>query len=69
MSPNQQLGRLLHTVSATGYEVMEAQPKKMLEQSIMAFSHIDSYLNNPIDEIFGNLVAASNYVYMSDATN
>ena len=29
---------MLHTVSATGYEVMEASPSKMLEQKIIEFS-------------------------------
>lgn len=64
MSPNQQLGRMLHTVSATGYEVMEATPKKMLEQKIMSFQKIDSKFEGSAND-YGSKIAEGEYALMT----
>ena len=66
MSPNTQLGRMLHTVSATGYEVMVATPLKMLEQKVMSFEPIYSNFDGVNDGGFGNLVANGKYEYRTN---
>ena len=56
ISPNAQVGRMLHTFSATGYEVMPASPKAMLNayDPILSFSIIKSANTENADGGFGN---------------
>lgn len=61
MSPNQQLGRMLHTISATGYEAMEASPSKMLEQKIMSFQTINSKFKGTAND-YGAIIAQGKYL-------
>lgn len=60
ISPNAQVGRMLHTFSATGYEIMPASPKAMLNayDSVLSFNKIASQ-NTGSDGGFGDKAANS----------
>lgn len=54
LSPNDTLGRMLHTFSATGYECMEFNYNKMKENNLIKFPKIE--VNSNIQEAYTSVV-------------
>jgi hypothetical protein len=60
---------MLHTVSATGYEVMDNSPATMLEQKIISFNAINSKLTSGYANYGNDAATKMVYEYRTSASD